>query len=128
MLIGGEDREAWETELNWGDWETIGTFTVPTTRLEALSLTFSAQSDQYPAATMKSFIKLFPDAPMAAFIRGFLKFFGLEDPPPEEEETTGKETPAEKKQRRRKLAEAKSPEAMAEEQNAAFSLLLVRPQ
>ncbi|CED83821.1 TPR repeat-containing protein [Phaffia rhodozyma] len=70
VLIESNDRDAWKVDLEWGDWETI---------------------DQYPTTHFKKYIDLFPDAHLTLFMRGYLKYFGLEDVPELEDNETGKD-------------------------------------
>jgi hypothetical protein len=68
---------------------------------------------------LKSYVKLFSDAPLAAFVRGYLKYFHLEDQPEEDLGPDGK-----KKRREKKDEELLAAEAL-KEQELAFRLLLV---
>lgn len=131
VLIQTQDREIWEVELDWADHERIGAYSrvflwnlihlVSYLDMCVLMLTLSSPlpSEQYPVSTLKSYIKLFPDAPMASFLRGYLTYFHLQDQPEEELGSDGKKKRREKKDEELLAAEA------AKEQELAFQLLLV---
>lgn len=116
VLVGSEDREAWEVDLEWADWEKIGLFFVPQECLNSfrlLSLIFVI--DQYPASNFKKYISLFPDSHLALFMRGYLKYFGLEDAPEPEETDSGKGKKGKKNKKRQEEGEGENEVVAVEE-------------
>lgn len=119
VLIRGADRDAWEAQLEWSDWTSIGpcnfSTSFVTSTLTCCPLRHLA--DEYPLADLKAFTKIFPNDPLTWFITGYLMYFGLQDPEEEEGQAGGRGS---KKSMKPKVEED---EAVGDD---AFKLLYVR--
>jgi superkiller protein 3 len=125
VLIRGADRDAWDAQLEWADWVTIGAHSDRvarnTHRRRADDRTSLPRAEEYPLADLKAFGRLFPEDPLTWFIQGYLLYFGLQDAEEDDESAEGSK-PGKPGRKGRKL-KAEEDEAAGDD---AFKLLYVR--